>query len=88
MGGRIWPLRLEVARLRVGSGSAFLGEVKRAGPQQGERDSEDPFHATTDSSIKQHYSIAFCALKHTRSSYKPALFYVDSGLSFGASSEV
>ena len=39
------------------------------------------------SSIKQQYRTAFCALKHTRSSYKPAI-YMDSGLSFDASSEV
>ena len=46
--------------------------------------------ATTDTSIKQQSRTAFlfCALKHTRSSYKPAIYYVDSGLSFDASSEV
>ena len=69
-----------------GGRSGVLGEpVKRAGPQR-ERDGGDSFLATTDS-IRQQYRTAFCALKHTRSSYKP-VNYVDSGLSFDASSEV
>ena len=48
----------------------------------------DSFLATTDSSIKQQYRTAFCALKQTRSSYIPAIYYVYSGLSSDASSEV
>ena len=47
----------------------------------------DRFLATTDS-IRQQHRTAFCALKHTRSSYKPAVYYVDSELSFDVSSQV
>ena len=73
-------------KLKGGSGS-ILGEgMKRAGPQR-ERDGGDSFLATTDSIRRQHRT-AFCTLKHTRSSYKLAIYYVDSGLSFDASSEV
>ena len=59
--------------------------MKRAGPQR-EQDGGDSFPATTDS-IEQQYRTAFCALKHTRSSYKTVIF-MDDGLSFDASSEV
>ena len=61
--------------------------MKRAGAQR-ERDGGDSFLDTTDSSIEQEYRKAFCALKHTRSSYKQAICHVDSGLSFDSSSEV
>ena len=57
-----------------------------AKPQR-EQDGGDSFPAMTDSSIKQQYRTAFCTLKHMRSSCKPAI-YMDSGLSFDASSEV
>ena len=60
--------------------------IIRAEPQR-ERYGGDSFLATTDRSIKQQYHTAFCVLKHTRSSYKPAS-YMDSGLWFDASSEV
>ena len=84
----------EGSALAVGSGKLMggrggvLGEgVKRAGSQR-ERDGGDSFLATTDtSSIKQQYRTVSCALKHTRSSYKPAIF-MDSGWSFDAFSEV
>ena len=59
--------------------------MKRAGSQR-ERDGGNSVPATTDS-ISQQYRTAFCALKHIRSSYKSDI-YVDSGLSFDASSEV
>ena len=80
-------LALVVGSGKVGGGSCIvLGEgVMRAGAQR-ERDGGDSSLATTDS-IWQQYRTAFCALKHTRSSYKPAI-YVDGGLSFDASSEV
>ena len=84
MGGKIWPLRLEVARLGMGA-SVWEEDVRRAGPQR-DQDGGESFLATTDS-IRQQYRTAFCALKHTRSTYKPAI-YVDSGLSFDASSEM
>ena len=78
--------------LEVGSGrgrgessSVLGGGVKRVGPQR-ERDGGDSFLATADS-IEQQYRTTFCALKHTRSSYKLAI-YMDSGLLFDASSEV
>ena len=64
-------MRLEVASLRVGT-VVFMGEgMKRAGPQR-ERDGGNSFLATTDS-ISQLHRTAFCALKHTRSSYKLAI---------------
>ena len=62
--------------------------MKRAGPKR-ERDGGDSFLAPTDSN-RQQYRTAFCALNvRVRSSYpyKPTLF-MDSGLSFDASSEV
>ena len=82
-GGRTRPLRLEVARVEVGA-EVFAREGLRG---QGHREREtgrDSFLDTTDSS-KQQYRTALFALKHTRSSYKPAI-YVDSGLLFDASS--
>ena len=78
-----FALAVGSGKVRDGSSSVFGGGVKRAGPQR-ERDGVD---STTDS-IRQQHRTAFCALKHTRSSYKPAIYYVDSGLSFDASSEV
>ena len=71
-------------KVRGGSGSVVEGGVKRAGLQR-ERDGGDSFLATADS-LRQQYRTAFCALEHTRSSYKPAI-YMDSGLSFDTSSE-
>ena len=85
-GGRDLALAVTSGKLMGGRGSVFGEGVKRAGPQR-ERDGGDSFLATTDTSIKQQYRTAFCALKHTRSSYEPAI-YMDSGLSFGASSGV
>ena len=61
--------------------SCFFSAIKR------ERDGGDSFLATTDGSIKQQYRTTFCALNHTRSSYKPAI-YMNSGFSFDVSSEV
>ena len=57
-------------KLKGGSGSVLGKGVKRAGPQR-ERDGGDSFLATTDS-VRQQHRTAFCALKHTRSSYKTA----------------
>ena len=85
MGGRTWTVRLESGKLKGGSGSVLGEGVMRARPQR-ERDGGDSFLATTDS-IRQQHRTAFCALKHTCSSYKLAIYYLDSGLSFDASSE-
>ena len=85
-GGENLALAVGSGKVQGGRGSGFGEGVKRAGPQR-ERDDGDCFPATTDSSIKQHYRTAFFVLKHTRSSYKPAI-HMDSGLSFDASSEV
>ena len=88
IGGRTWPCAIGSGKDRGGSSSVFGGGVKRVGPQR-ERDGGDCFLATADSIIiKQQYRTAFCALKHTRSGYKLAIYYVDSGLLFDASSEV
>ena len=84
MSGTTWPLRLGVASLWVGEVVFFWEGVKRAGTQR-ERDGGGSFLATTDS-IRQQHRTAFCALKNTRSNYKPAIYDVDSGLSFDASS--
>ena len=86
-GGKHLDLAVGGDKVKVGS-SSVLGEgIKRAGPQR-ERDGGDSFLATNDSIIRQQHRTAFCALKHTRSSYKQAIYYVDSGLSFDASWEV
>ena len=85
-GGEDLALAVGSGKVRGGS-SSVLGEgMKRAGPQR-ERDGADSFLATADS-IRQQHRTAFCALKHMRSSYKAAIYYVDSGLSFDAPSEV
>ena len=47
--------------------------MKRAGSQR-EQDGGDSLPATTDSSMKQKYRTAFCALKHKRGSYKTAKY--------------
>ena len=60
--------------------------MTRARPRR-EQGGGDSFLATTDS-IRQQHRTAFCALKHTHSSYKLAIYYVDSGLSFDACSKV
>ena len=69
----------------MGDVVVFGEGVKRAGSQR-EQDGGDSFLAITDS-IEQQYRTAFCALKHTRRSYKTAIC-MDSGLFFDASSEV
>ena len=85
-GGESLDRAVGSGKLKGGGGSGLGEGMKRAGPQR-ERDGGDSSLATTDSITQQHPT-AFCALKHTRSSYKPAVYYVDSGLSFDASSEV
>ena len=86
-GGGDLALAAGSSKVRGGSSRVWEEGVKKAEPQR-ERDSGDSFLATTDGSIKQQYRPAFCALKHTRSSCKPAIYYMDSGLSFDAFSEV
>ena len=85
-GGEDLDLAVGSGKLEGGRGGGLGEGVKRAGPQR-ERDGGDSFVATTDS-IRHQHRTAFCALKHTRSSYKPAIYYVDSGLLFDASLEV
>ena len=84
--GEDLALAARSGKVRGGSSTVWEQGVKRAEPQR-ERDGGDSFLATTDGSIKQHNRTAFCELKHTGSSYKPAI-YMDSGLSFDASSEL
>ena len=84
-GGEDLVLAVGTGKLKGGSGSVWGEAVKTVRPQR-ERDDGASFFATTDS-IRQQYRAAFCALKHARSSYKPAT-YVDRELSFDASSEV
>ena len=55
-------MRLEVAKVRDGSGSGWGEGVKREALQR-ERDCGDSFLATTDSSIQRQYHTAFCALR-------------------------
>ena len=84
--GEELTLAVGSGKVKGGSGSVWKERMKRAGPQR-ERDGGDSFRATTDNS-RQQCCTAFRALKNTRSSYKPAVYYMDSGLSFGASSGV
>ena len=84
-GGEDLALAVGSGKLKGGRGSVPGEGVKRAGSQR-ERDGGNSFPATTDS-IRQQHRTAFCALKHTSSSYKPAI-YMDSGLSFDAFSGV
>ena len=82
-GGEDLALAVGSGKLKGGRlGSVFGEGVKRAGSQR-ERDGGNSVPAATDS-ISQQHRTAFCALKHTRNSYKSA-FYMDSGLSFDAS---
>ena len=69
------------------TGRLMRGEGLIIAEPQREQDGVDSFLATTDSNIKQEHRTALCGLKHTRSSYKPAI-YMDRGLSFDASSGV
>ena len=85
-GGEDLALAVGSGKDRGGSRGGFEGGVKRVGLQR-EQNGGDFFFATADR-IKQQYRTAFCALKHTRSSYKSAIYFVDSGLLFDASSEV
>ena len=55
-------------------------------PQE-ERDGRDSLIGTTDSSVDQQHRTTFCALKHARSSNKPAIL-MDSGFLVDASSGV
>ena len=71
-GGEGLALAVGSGKVRGGRGSVFGEGAKRAGSHR-EQDGGDSFPATTDSSIKQQYRTAFCALNHTRSSYKPAI---------------
>ena len=73
-------------KVRVGSSGVGGKGMYRAEPPR-EQDGGDTFLDTTDSSLRQQYRTAFCTLKYTRSSYKPAI-YVDDGLPFDAPSEV
>ena len=87
-GGEDFALAVGSGKLKGGSGGVLGEGVNRAGPQR-ERDGGASFLATTDSIIRQQHRTAFCALKHTCSSYnKPVICYVDRGLSFDASSDV
>ena len=71
-GGEDLDLAVGSGKLKGGSGSVLGERVKRAGPQR-ERDGGDCFLAKTGS-IRQQHRTAFCALKHTRSRYKPAIY--------------
>ena len=75
----------EEANAKVHLASIERGGMKRAELQR-ERDGGDSFLDTVDSGTRQQCRTSFCALKHTRSSYKPAI-YMDSGLSFDAPSK-
>ena len=65
--GEDLALAARSGKVRIGSRSVWEKGVKRVEPRR-ERDGGDSFIATTDSSIKQQYHTAFCALKHMRSS--------------------
>ena len=79
-------MRFELATSGVGT-VAIWGRRPLRAKLQRERDGDDSFLDTPDSSIGQQYRTTFCALKHTCSSYKPTM-NMDSGLSFHAPSEV
>ena len=69
-----------------GGNNRVWGEGVTRAELQKRRDGGDSLLATVDSSIRQQYRTTFCALKQTRSSYKPT-FHLDSGLPFDVSSE-
>ena len=72
-------LALAVVGGNVGDGSRSVwGQRAKRAELQGKRD---------DSSVRQPYRTAFCALKHKRSNYKPVV-YIDSGLYFDVFSGV
>ena len=76
-------MRLEVA----GSGvqEVMWGEgLENVEKLQRERGGSDSLLGTTDSSVDQQHRTTFYALKHARSSYKPAIF-MESGFLVDAS---
>ena len=72
MSGEDLALAVGGSKVRGGRGGVCGEGAKRAGSQR-EQDGGDSFPDTTDSSVEQQYRTVFCALKHTRSSYKPAV---------------
>ena len=86
-----WALAVGGGRVR-GRGSkssnSMWGEgLEEVEKLQRERDGRDSLIGTTDSSVDQQHRTTFCALKHARSSNKPAIS-MDSGCLVDASSGV
>ena len=69
-----------------GSSSMFGEKLGKVGEQR-EQDGKEAFPGTTHSSIDQLHRTTFCAMKHTRSSYKLTIF-MDSGFLVDTSLEM
>ena len=79
LGKEDWALAVEGGRVQ-GTGSKDSGSTwgegleKKIEELQRERDGRGSLLATTDRRVDQQHRTIFCALKHVRSSYKPAIF--------------
>ena len=83
LGGEDWVIAVGGGRVRgtrSNSSNSVCGggEWEEVEKLQRERDGRDSLIGTTDSSVDQQHRTTFCALKHARSSNKPAIF-MDSG---------
>ena len=91
LGGGDWALAVGGGRVRgtrSKSSNSVWGEgLEEVEKLQRERDGRDSLIGTTDSSVDQQHRTTFCALKHARSSNKPAIS-MDSGFLVDASSGV
>ena len=81
LGGGDWALAVGGGRVSgaesnsISSSSSVGGEgLEEVEELQRENHRKDSLIGTTDSSVYQQHRTTFCALKHARSSYKPALW--------------
>ena len=85
-GGEDWALAVGGGRVRgtrSKSSNSMLGEGwEEVEKLQRERDGTDSLMRTTETSVDQQHRTTFCALKHARSSNKPAIS-MDSGETSG-----
>ena len=90
LGGEDWALAGGggwVKGIESNGSSSMFGEGLDDLGVQREQDGREAFPGMTNSSIDQQHRTTFCALKHARSSHKPAIF-MDSGFLVDTSLEM